>query len=65
MITKPPIDDLTKIAGNKYVLCCSTSKRAKKLNEKLSKETVTTNAKAITIASEELASGKTVIVKED
>ena len=65
MITKPPIDRLTDIAGNKYVLCCATAKRAKLINEVTSKENVTTNAKAITAASEELDSGKTVIRKED
>lgn len=65
MITKPPIDKLTEIAGNKYVLCCAASKRAKLINEITSKENVTTNAKAITTAAEELDSGKTVIRKED
>lgn len=65
MITKPPIDKLTSVAGNKYVLCCATSKRAKLINEVTSKESVTTNAKAITTAAEELDSGKTVIRKED
>lgn len=32
MITNPPIDELTKKAGDKYTLCCVVSKRAKELN---------------------------------
>ena len=27
MINQPPIDELTKLAGNKYALCCAVSKR--------------------------------------
>ncbi|MBQ2723898.1 MAG: DNA-directed RNA polymerase subunit omega, partial [Clostridia bacterium] len=33
MINQPPIDELTKLAGNKYALCCAVSKRAKELND--------------------------------
>ncbi len=32
MITKPPIDQLTQKAGDKYTLCCIVAKRAKELN---------------------------------
>ena len=32
MITKPPIDELTEKAGDKYSLCCVVAKRAKELN---------------------------------
>lgn len=32
MITKPPIDELTAKAGDKYALCCVVAKRAKELN---------------------------------
>ncbi len=32
MITKPPIDELTEKAGDKYTLCCVVAKRAKELN---------------------------------
>jgi len=32
MITKPPIDQLTEKAGDKYTLCCVIAKRAKELN---------------------------------
>ena len=30
MITKPPIDELTEKAGDKYTLCCVVAKRAKR-----------------------------------
>ncbi len=33
MINLPPIDELTKKAGDKYKLCCVISKRAKELND--------------------------------
>lgn len=33
MITKPPIDELTEKAGDKYALCCVIAKRAKELNK--------------------------------
>ena len=32
MIAYPPIDELTKEAGDKYSLCCVIAKRAKELN---------------------------------
>ncbi|MDD3831613.1 MAG: DNA-directed RNA polymerase subunit omega [Clostridia bacterium] len=65
MITKPSIDQLTNIAKNKYILCCSVSKRAKQINEGTVREEIITNAKSITRAADEIADGVTTIVKED
>lgn len=64
MIAKPPIDDLTKIAGNKYVLCVSLAKRAKQLNEMQQKEEIPATVKTITMAADELMDGKIKIVEE-
>lgn len=64
MITKPPIDQLTEKAGNKYVLCCALSKRAKQLNEMQAKDEISTNVKTISYAAEELSDGRIKIIKE-
>ena len=49
MITKPPIDELTEKAGDKYTLCCVVSKRAKELNNN---PELPANAKPISYAAE-------------
>lgn len=64
MVTKPPIDELTEIAGNKYVLCCVVTKRAKQLNQMQANDEIATNVKTISFAAEELHEGKIKIVKE-
>ena len=64
MITKPPIDELTDIAGNKYILCCALTKRAKQLNRMQANDEISTNVKTISFAAEELYEGKIKIVKE-
>lgn len=61
MITKPSIDLLEELAGNKYALCCAVSKRAKLLNESQSRDELAEDIKTISYAAEELASGKTKI----
>lgn len=59
MITKPPIDELTKKAGDKYALCCVVAKRAKELN---STETeLPQNKKPISYAADEFDEGITEI----
>ena len=66
MVTKPPIDELTQIAGNKYVLCCAVTKRAKQLNQLLANEQIelNPNVKTISFAAEELYDGKIKLSKE-
>ncbi len=54
MITKPPIDELTVKAGDKYTLCCVVSKRAKELNNDLD---MPVGAKPISVAAEEFDKG--------
>ena len=63
MITKPPIDQLTELAGNKYALCCAVSKRAKELNEKQKNDELASNVKTISYAAEEFANGETQLKK--
>ncbi|MCM1042946.1 MAG: DNA-directed RNA polymerase subunit omega [Corallococcus sp.] len=63
MITKPPIDELTELAGNKYALCCAISKRAKELNEMQNKDELSTDVKTISYAAEEFACGDTELRK--
>lgn len=50
MITKPPIDELTEKAGDKYTLCCVVAKRAKELNNN---PDLPQNKKPISYAAEE------------
>lgn len=64
MITKPPIDEMVKIAKNKYILCCALSKRAKQINDLQNKDEISAKEKPISLAAEELAEGKIKIVEE-
>ena len=56
MITKPPIDQLTEKAGDKYTLCCVIAKRAKQLNNNPDNPQ---NFKAISTAANEFMDGET------
>ena len=60
MITKPPIDELTEKAGDKYALCCVIAKRAKELNNKAE---LPQNTKTISYAANEFTEGLTEIKK--
>lgn len=60
MITKPPIDELTEKAGNKYALCCIVAKRAKELNDS---PELPQNNKPISYAADEFDEGITEIKK--
>jgi len=64
MVTKPSIDKLTEIAGNKYILCRAISKRAKELNIKQTEDELATNVKTISYAAQELYDGKIQIVND-
>lgn len=64
MVTKPPIDELTQIAGNKYILCCAVTKRAKQLDQMQANDEISTNVKTISFAAEELYDGKIILSKE-
>ncbi len=61
MIAKPPIDELTEKAGDKYTLCCVIAKRAKELNNS---PELPQNFKPITYASGEFDDGITEIAKK-
>ena len=61
MITKPPIDELTEKAGDKYALCCVVAKRAKELNNS---PELPQSIKPITYAAEEFSDGITEINKK-
>ena len=61
MITKPPIDELTAKAGDKYTLCCVIAKRAKELNNS---PDLLQNFKPITYAAGEFDDGITEIAKK-
>lgn len=65
MITKPPIDNLTKIAGNKYILCCAVAKRTKALNIMQVNDEIATNIKTISFAADEILNGEVKIIKEE
>lgn len=56
MITKPPIDQLTEKAGDKYTLCCVIAKRAKQLNNNPDNPQ---NFKPISTAANEFMDGET------
>ena len=61
MITKPPIDELTEKAGDKYTLCCVVSKRAKEHNNN---PELPANAKPISYAAEEFDDGILAVSKK-
>ncbi|MBO5102797.1 MAG: DNA-directed RNA polymerase subunit omega [Clostridia bacterium] len=59
VMMEPPIDTLTKKVGNKFLLTCLVSKRAKQLNsEYLMGEPSDKDPKVISIAAEEVYDGK-------
>ncbi len=61
MITRPPIDELTEKAGDKYTLCCVVAKRAKELNDN---PELPPNMKPITYAADEFDDDITEIAKK-
>ncbi len=61
VMMEPPIDDLVKKVGNKFLLTCLISKRAKELNNAyLAGEPVEKDPKVISIAAQEVYDGKIV-----
>ena len=59
MMIEPSIDkQLSKTKGNKYVLCNLITKRSKEIESVRRLELATQDKKAITLACEEIASGK-------
>lgn len=59
VMMEPPIDELTKKVGNKFLLTCLVAKRAKELNsEYLLGEPLDKDPKVIAIAAEEVFEGK-------
>ena len=60
MITKPPIDELTEKAGDKYALCCVVAKRAKELNNN---PDLPQTMKPISYAADEFDEGITELKK--
>ena len=60
MMNYPPIDDMEREIGNKYRLCCVMSKRAKELEKRIPEEIANSDKKAISLAAEEIYTGKIV-----
>ena len=60
MMNEPPIDDLTKKAGNRYILSIVAAKRAKEIETTRRAELATVDKKSISIALDEIAEGKVV-----
>ncbi len=61
IMMEPPIDELTKKVGNKFLLTCLVAKRAKELNSNyLLGEPMDKDPKVIAIAAEEVYEGKVV-----
>lgn len=58
MISNPPIDELTKKAGDKYSLCCVVAKRAKELAQNPDQPQY---FKSISYAAKEFDEGRTEI----
>ena len=59
MMIEPSIDKLlSQTGGNKYILCSLVSKRAKEIENIRRLELANQDKKSISIACEELASGK-------
>ena len=60
----PPIDEMRRIVGNKFLLTCLVSKRAKDLNNQyLMGEPLDKDPKVIAIAADEIYKGKVVAGK--
>lgn len=65
MIQKPPIDALTKKAGNKYSLACGVAKRARNIIEQPHTATeICKNYKPISAAAHELYNDKIKFINE-
>lgn len=60
----PPIDELEAKMGNKYKLSCVVAKRAKELEKRIPAEIEASDKKAITMAEEEIMSGKIIASDE-
>lgn len=60
MMIEPPVEELSKIAGNKYKLCCLVSKRAEEIQKRNFANEVNPEVKEITEATFEVYNGKVV-----
>ena len=61
MMIEPPIDELVKrTGGNKYKLSVIMAKRAKELEKRIPAEIEKSDKKAISLAADEIYSGKIV-----
>ena len=61
MMIEPPIDELVKrTGGNKYKLSVIMAKRAKELEKRIPAEIEKGDKKAISLAADEIYSGKIV-----
>ncbi len=63
-MAKYATDDLAKKVGNKYLLACAVSKRAKTLNIMQEKDELASNIRTINYAAAELMEDKVRIVNE-
>ena len=61
MMIEPPIDELVnRTGGNKYKLSVIMAKRAKELEKRIPAEIEKSDKKAISLAADEIYSGKIV-----
>ncbi len=58
MMIEPPIEELSKKAGNKYKLCVLVSKRAEEIQKHNYEEGINPEVKEITQACNEIMEGK-------
>ena len=65
MIVKPTVKELLNHAENRYALVIAVSKRARKIASEENKLTNSDDKKPVTIAANEFAEGKVVIVEKN
>lgn len=65
MMIDPPIEELEKLAGNRYILTNIVAKRAKELEKEIPEVIENSQEKAISLASREFYSGKIVSSKDE
>ena len=67
MINEPSVEELTKKIGSRYGLCAVASKRARQLIDQAQSQglpDVEGNKKPLTLASEEIMSGRVTAAKD-
>ena len=65
MIVKPTVQELLKIAKNRYELVIATSKRARKISGGAEVKTSVKEESAVTLAANEIAEGAVKIIEPE